>query len=69
MSANSAAQRGMWLAIILLASAGVAGVAAVLFHVTGAGAHLTLGVAGGTFIATATFGIGAYRFVTERSDA
>ncbi|MCX4805086.1 hypothetical protein OG594_26345 [Streptomyces sp. NBC_01214] len=69
MAVNTAAQRGIWLAIILLVSVCAACVAAALFYVTGAGVHLTLGVGGGAFVATATLGLAAYRFVMERSDA
>lgn len=65
MSATTASQRGVWLAIILLGSVCAAVASGVLFHAIGAEATVTLGVAGGAFVGVATLGLTAHRFMTE----
>ncbi|CAL9450115.1 hypothetical protein [Streptomyces sp. enrichment culture] len=65
MNRDRTTQRGVWLAIILLGSLCIAGVAAGLFHVTGAEPTATLGAGGVTFLGVASFGLAAHRFLTE----
>ncbi|MDQ0685649.1 type II secretory pathway component PulK [Streptomyces achromogenes] len=65
MNRNRSSQRGVWLAIILLASLCIAAVAAGLFHAAGAEPTATLGASGVAFLGVASFGLAAHRFLTE----
>jgi hypothetical protein len=65
MNGNNPAQRGIWLAIILLASLGVAAVASALFHLAGAAVLTVMGASGAAFIGVASLGFAAHRFMTE----
>ncbi|CAM5659227.1 hypothetical protein [Streptomyces avidinii] len=65
MSINTATGRGVWLAIILLASACFAMGAGFVLSVVGVEPKLVLGGAGATFLGLATLGLGAFRFVAE----
>lgn len=65
MSINTATGRGVWLAIVLLASACLAIGAGFVLSVVGVEAKLVLGGAGATFIGIASLGLAACRFVAE----
>ncbi|GAA1915964.1 hypothetical protein GCM10009716_26570 [Streptomyces sodiiphilus] len=64
MNGNNHSQRGIWLAIILLASWGVAAVVGALFHVEGAALPTVLGASGAAFMSVASLGLAAHRFMT-----
>ncbi|MFF4210695.1 hypothetical protein ACFYZE_15335 [Streptomyces sp. NPDC001796] len=65
MNGNNPSQRGIWLAIILLASLGVAAVAGALFHMAGAALPAVMGAGGAAFMGVASLGLAAHRFMTE----
>ncbi|WP_265568466.1 hypothetical protein [Streptomyces hygroscopicus] len=65
MNGKSPSQRGIWLAIILLASLGVAAVAGALFHLAGAAAPTVMGASGAAFMGVASLGLAAHRFIAE----
>jgi hypothetical protein len=65
VNGNNPSQRGVWLAIILLASLGVAAVAGELFHLAGAAGPGVMGASGAAFMGAASLGLAAYRFMTE----
>lgn len=65
MNGNNPSQRGVWLAIILLASLGGAAVTGALFHVVGAAPPAVMGASGAAFMGVASLGLAAHRFMTE----
>ncbi|KJY36234.1 hypothetical protein [Streptomyces katrae] len=65
MSINTAAGRGVWLAIVLLASLSVAIGAGFVLFLVGVEVKLVLGGAGATFLGLAPLGLAACRFVVE----
>ncbi|MGW6983670.1 hypothetical protein ACWGE1_30215 [Streptomyces sp. NPDC054932] len=65
MSINTVTGRGVWLAIVLLASACMAIGVGFVLSVIGVEAKLVLGGAGATFLGLATLGLAACRFVAE----
>ncbi len=68
MSSTTASQHGVWLAVIMLSSVCAAVAAGVLFYALGAEPTGVVAGAGGAFVATATLGMAAYRFMNERPD-
>ncbi|MFJ2928376.1 hypothetical protein ACIPIU_25620 [Streptomyces massasporeus] len=65
MNGNNPSQRGIWLAIILLASLVGGAVAGGLFHVAGAALPAVMGASGAAFMGVASLGLAAHRFMTE----
>ena len=65
MNGNNPSQRGIWLAIILLASVCVAAAAGVVFHMAGAAALGVMGASGAAFMGAASLGLAAHRFMIE----
>lgn len=65
VNGNDPSQRGIWLAIILLASVGTAAVAGALFHLAGAATLEAIGAGGAAFVGAASLGLAAHRFMTE----
>ena len=65
MNGNNPSLRGIWLAIILLASVGGAAVAGGLFHMAGAALPAVMGAGGAAFMGMVSLGLAAYRFMTE----
>lgn len=65
MNGNNPSHRGIWLAIILLASLGVAAVTGKLFHLAGAAGPEVMGASGAAFMGAVSLGLAAYRFITE----
>jgi hypothetical protein len=65
VNGKNPSQRGVWLAIILLASLGVSAVAGALFHLAGAAAPAVMGVSGAAFMGVASLGLAAHRFMTD----
>ncbi|WP_432097335.1 hypothetical protein [Streptomyces sp. bgisy100] len=65
MNGNHPSQKGIWLALILLAGLGVAAGAAVLFYVAGAAATTVLGAGGASFMGASSLGLAAHRFMVE----
>jgi hypothetical protein len=57
--------RGVWLAIIVLASLMVASAVALVLLATGADLAKVLGMSGAAFLGSATLGIAARRFLDE----
>jgi hypothetical protein len=68
VNGNKPSQRGIWLAIILLASLGVAAVTGELFHLAGASRPEAMGASGAAFMGAVSLGLAAYRFMTESSE-
>ncbi|MCZ4602543.1 hypothetical protein O3S80_01870 [Streptomyces sp. Lzd4kr] len=65
MNGNNPSQRGIWLAIILLASLVGGAVVGVLFHMAGAVLPAVMGASGAAFMGVASLGLAAHRFMTE----
>ncbi|MFJ7966079.1 hypothetical protein [Streptomyces sp. NPDC096324] len=65
MNGNNPSQRGIWLAIILLASLVGGAVVGVLFHVAGVALPAVMGASGAAFMGVASLGLAAHRFMTE----
>lgn len=65
MNGNHTSQRGVWLAIILLASLCIAVTAGVVFHMFGAEPLAIFGASGAAFMGTMSLGLAAHRFMTE----
>ncbi|MFJ4034335.1 hypothetical protein [Streptomyces griseoluteus] len=65
MNGNNASNRGVWLAIILLASLCVAVTAGAIFYLLGAQPAAALGVGGAAFMGSTSLGLAAHRFLTE----
>jgi hypothetical protein len=65
LNGNRGSQRGVWLAIILLASLCVAVTAGVVFGALGAQPPAALGVGGAAFMGAVSLGLAAHRFLTE----
>jgi hypothetical protein len=63
MSENASSQRGVWLAIITLASLCVATVTGLLFVIAGAEPTMILGASGAAFVGFASLGLAAHHFV------
>ena len=63
MDGASAAFRGLWLAIIVVASAVVATVTGLIFYFAHAPVFGIIGSSGVAFAASATLGIAAWKFV------
>jgi hypothetical protein len=64
LRANPPSQRGIWLAIITLASLCIATVAGMLFLISGAEPPAVLEASGAAFVSSASLGFAAHRFVT-----
>jgi hypothetical protein len=62
---DTAAQRGLWLAVIVLAAAFLAVCSAALLHALGVDTPTCLGAGGITFATTMTLCIAAWRFLRE----
>jgi hypothetical protein len=65
MERNHPSQRGVWLAIILLASLPVAAAAGALFYIAEAAPQAVMGASGATYMGAVTLGLAAHRFLTE----
>jgi hypothetical protein len=65
VNGNHPSQRGIWLAIILLASLSAATAAGGLFYAAGAAVPAVMGASGAAFMGAASLGLGARRFMTE----
>ncbi len=65
VNGNNPSQRGIWLAIILLVSAGGAAFAGGLFHMAGAALPAAMGAGGAAFMGMASLGLATHRFMTE----
>ena len=65
MSNRDRAQRGIWLAIIVLASLVAALIVGLVTRAGGSEVPTALGAGGATFLAAATLGLAARRYLDE----